>query len=549
MANVSQRAERGASDISKRFESPLHDEWVASVLGLCLGVAFAICFVTGLIDYLAQHPPSWFHLPNHPVNFYRVTEGTHILTGIATIPLLLAKVWSVWPKLFSWPPVRDAPQALERLSLIPLVGGSLFLLFTGVANIDYWYSSMPFSFTTAHFWTAWMVVGALVIHITAKWVVAADALRRGSGGEPALPQRGATAIVSPQPRGVVVAETSGGDRVVTPVDQDNEGLPAPGEDDPELAAIGEPEPAVATTEDPEQAGVTGKRPEPVVVAEDSPEPVAVEPDPEPVVVAEDSPEPAAVEPDPEPVVDAEDGLGIVVDEESPADPADDESPALGGGRAGPEPPVDDGDVPVPARAGLSRRGFVGAVLAAAGVLVVTVAGETIAPLRRLALLAPRNPAVGPQSLPVNQTAIEAGVTRKAIDPGYRLSVTGNCQRPLTFSLSDLQALSQRQASLPITCVEGWSADAEWQGISLRLLLGLVGAPVNAPVRVESLESANRLYASSVIDPELAANPDTLLALELNGEPLDLDHGYPVRLIAPDRPGVLQTKWVHKVVVL
>ncbi|MGO4583799.1 molybdopterin-dependent oxidoreductase [Arthrobacter sp. 2RAF6] len=42
---------------------------------------------------------------------------------------------------------------------------------------------------------------------------------------------------------------------------------------------------------------------------------------------------------------------------------------------------------------------------------------------------------------------------------------------------------------------------------------------------------------------------TLLALELNGEPLDLDHGYPARIIAPGRPGVLQTKWVHKVEVI
>jgi DMSO/TMAO reductase YedYZ molybdopterin-dependent catalytic subunit len=53
----------------------------------------------------------------------------------------------------------------------------------------------------------------------------------------------------------------------------------------------------------------------------------------------------------------------------------------------------------------------------------------------------------------------------------------------------------------------------------------------------------------VVDSEHADDPDTLLALELNGETLDLDHGYPVRLIAPDRPGVLQTKWISKVVVL
>ena len=42
---------------------------------------------------------------------------------------------------------------------------------------------------------------------------------------------------------------------------------------------------------------------------------------------------------------------------------------------------------------------------------------------------------------------------------------------------------------------------------------------------------------------------TLVALELNGEVLDIDHGYPARLIAPARPGVLQTKWLSSLEVL
>ena len=51
---------------------------------------------------------------------------------------------------------------------------------------------------------------------------------------------------------------------------------------------------------------------------------------------------------------------------------------------------------------------------------------------------------------------------------------------------------------------------------------------------------------STVAPPHAASPRTLLATGLNGSPLDPDHGYPVRLIAPNRPGVLQTKWVTKV---
>ncbi len=46
----------------------------------------------------------------------------------------------------------------------------------------------------------------------------------------------------------------------------------------------------------------------------------------------------------------------------------------------------------------------------------------------------------------------------------------------------------------------------------------------------------------------AHDPDTLLALRVDGERLHLDHGYPLRLIGPNRPGVLQTKWVTRLVV-
>jgi DMSO/TMAO reductase YedYZ molybdopterin-dependent catalytic subunit len=150
---------------------------------------------------------------------------------------------------------------------------------------------------------------------------------------------------------------------------------------------------------------------------------------------------------------------------------------------------------------------------------------------------------------VNQTAVQAGVTETAVDPGWRLSVSGRCAHPRTFSLDELRALPQQSAGLPITCVEGWSAAASWRGVQLAELLRQVGAAEGAAVRVESLESADRLYSSSMVDAEHAADPDTLLALELNGSVLDVDHGYPARLIAPDRPGVLQTKWIARVVVL
>ncbi len=73
-------------------------------LGIWLGTAFTICFITGLVSHGIQHPPWWFDWPSRPVNLYRINQGVHVATGLAAIPLLLAKLWAVYPKLFQWPP-------------------------------------------------------------------------------------------------------------------------------------------------------------------------------------------------------------------------------------------------------------------------------------------------------------------------------------------------------------------------------------------------------------------------------------------------------------
>jgi DMSO/TMAO reductase YedYZ molybdopterin-dependent catalytic subunit len=163
----------------------------------------------------------------------------------------------------------------------------------------------------------------------------------------------------------------------------------------------------------------------------------------------------------------------------------------------------------------------------------------------LSPLAPRRPRTGPQRLPVNRSALAAGVTTSAADPAYRLAVVGP-GRTVRLSLADLEALPQHTASLPIACVEGWSADAVWTGVRLRDLARLAGAdPRRAEAYVESLQRAGRWRAATV-PPAHVRDPLTMLALRLHGRPLHRDHGFPCRLIAPNRPGVLQTKWVARI---
>jgi DMSO/TMAO reductase YedYZ molybdopterin-dependent catalytic subunit len=77
---------------------------------------------------------------------------------------------------------------------------------------------------------------------------------------------------------------------------------------------------------------------------------------------------------------------------------------------------------------------------------------------------------------------------------------------------------------------------------------MAGAPPQAEAEVVSLQRPGSAYATSDLNRYHAADPDTILALEVNGESLSLDHGFPLRLVGPNRPGVMQTKWVTRVVV-
>lgn len=82
---------------------------------------------------------------------------------------------------------------------------------------------------------------------------------------------------------------------------------------------------------------------------------------------------------------------------------------------------------------------------------------------------------------------------------------------------------------------------------LRDLISIVGAHPDSEVRFVSLERG--LYGVSVLPANFTRNPATLVALELHDETLTIDHGFPCRLIAPNRPGVLQTKWLSRIEVL
>jgi DMSO/TMAO reductase YedYZ molybdopterin-dependent catalytic subunit len=195
---------------------------------------------------------------------------------------------------------------------------------------------------------------------------------------------------------------------------------------------------------------------------------------------------------------------------------------------------------------VTRRGLVRGALLASGVAVVATAGSTVPALRRVSVLGVRS-GDGPAGIPINKSAKAADVVAAALSPDYRLVVAYD-GRERSFSRGDLERLDQHTAGLPIACVEGWSAHGHWTGVRVRDLLDLVGAPRGRDVRVVSLQQHGP-FRETTLPGHFADDPLTLLALGLAGVPLAIDHGYPCRLIAPDRPGVLQTKWVGRLEVL
>jgi hypothetical protein len=212
-------------------------------------------------------------------------------------------------------------------------------------------------------------------------------------------------------------------------------------------------------------------------------------------------------------------------------------------------PLDDA-LPRPVEAfdaaALTRRGLLRGTWLAAGAAALTTAGATVPVLRDVSVFGVRS-GDGPGGVPINHAASEVGAVAGATDPGYRLTLVCG-DRSMSFSLADLEVMRHSAHDLPISCVEGWSASGTWGGVRLRDLLALVDAPADADVEVTSLQQTSYLKATT-LPSQFAQDPLTLIALELNGEALSLDHGYPCRLIAPDRPGVLQTKWVGRLEVL
>ena len=201
------------------WRSPLRGPWLTTVLGTLLLGGVTVVALTGFLSHAAYEPgignngivdpsrdlPLGIGWPVAPAWLYGLTQGLHVNVGLVSVPLLLAKLWSVIPRLFVWPPVASAAQAIERASIALLVASAVFEFATGVINAQNYYP-FGFSFVVAHYYGAVVFVASLAVHVVVKLPVMVRAYRERGLLMPLREDLAATRPEPPDPDGLVARD-------------------------------------------------------------------------------------------------------------------------------------------------------------------------------------------------------------------------------------------------------------------------------------------------------------------------------------------------------
>ena len=129
---------------------------------------------------------------------------------------------------------------------------------------------------------------------------------------------------------------------------------------------------------------------------------------------------------------------------------------------------------------------------------------------------------------------------------WRLEVTGLVKQPASFSLADLKAMPSRVQITRHDCVEGWSAIGKWKGMRLEEIINKVQPTAGANYVVfrcmdTDSDGANYYESIDLID---AVHPQTILAYDLNGAPLPVENGAPLRLRVENQLGYKHAKYIR-----
>lgn len=130
---------------------------------------------------------------------------------------------------------------------------------------------------------------------------------------------------------------------------------------------------------------------------------------------------------------------------------------------------------------------------------------------------------------------------------YRLRIEGLVERPVTYTLADLERLPQARQVSDFHCVTGWSVyDVHWRGVRFRDLLAEAG-PVKDAAWLRFV--SDEVPYDDTLSLEQAFLPDVLLATAMDGVPLPRPHGGPARVVMPQMYGYKSVKWVTRIEVV
>jgi DMSO/TMAO reductase YedYZ molybdopterin-dependent catalytic subunit/thiosulfate reductase cytochrome b subunit len=130
---------------------------------------------------------------------------------------------------------------------------------------------------------------------------------------------------------------------------------------------------------------------------------------------------------------------------------------------------------------------------------------------------------------------------------WELKIYGLVQRSLELSLSDLHLMQKQAQVTEHYCIQGWTAIAEWVGVPMQQILALCKPTEDARYVVfRSYQYGDGDEFYEVLDIEIVKHPQTILAYEMNGEPLNVGHGAPLRLRAETQLGYKMVKWLKSI---
>ncbi len=128
---------------------------------------------------------------------------------------------------------------------------------------------------------------------------------------------------------------------------------------------------------------------------------------------------------------------------------------------------------------------------------------------------------------------------------WTLTIGGHVDHPLNFTYENFTAQTNTTVTTRLQCVDGPSGTAEWKGIQLSDVLAMAGVQ---PGAVDIVFYGADGYSTSLAYPGEIGD-DVLLAHTMNGVPLPVDQGFPVRVVAPSELGYKWAKWVTRIDVV